>query len=143
MNKIITNVITNVITSKDKKRNLLEKKEDSLLKKLELCKKTKCSSLQQKKNKKSKQFEKEQDKACPKKLSNTKFYDCSKVFYEKSDYKKLFDEYVACTKKKCKKERQKKKKTTKHIIAYDMKKLKNHLSKKNKTNKSNKFNKSR
>jgi hypothetical protein len=129
------NIITNITTSKYKKRNLLEKKEDALLKKLDICKTQKCSSLEKQKNKKSKQFEKEQDKACPKKLSNIKFYDCSQVFYDKSDYKKLFDEYVACTKKKCKKEIQKKKKITKKIIAYDMTKLKNHFSKKNKTKK--------
>jgi len=128
----------NTKISKDKKRQLLSKKENALFNKLELCKETKCGSLRNKADKVKKQFKKVIDKICPPAktlLSNDKHYKCANEIYEKSIYKKLFDEYIDCINTNCKNVKQKKKKTTKKIIAYDMSKLKNHFSKKNKSNK--------
>ena len=34
-----------------------------------------------------------------------KFYDCTKLLYESSNYKKLFDKNIECTKQYCSKER--------------------------------------
>jgi len=128
----------NTKSYKDKKRKLLSNKEDALFNKLELCKKTKCGSLKNKADKVQKQFKKVIDKICPPAktlLSNDKHYKCANEIYKKSVYNKLFDEYIDCINTNCKNVKKKKKKTTKQIISYDMKKLKNHLSKKNKTNK--------
>ena len=88
--------------SSSKKHNNLVKKENKLLTKLDICKKTKCGSLHNKYKKQKKLFLQEQTKACPDKLSNNKFYECSTEFYENSDYKKLFDEYSKCGNSKCK-----------------------------------------
>ena len=79
------------------------RKEDKLLKKLNACKKKKCSKTLKLKQKLKHSFEKEQDKACPQK-SNMKFYQCSKRFYEKSEMKKIDTEFATCGKKKCMKE---------------------------------------
>ena len=128
------NTNTNTKKSKDKKRNILANKEDALFNKLELCKKKKCGTIKMQTNKAQKQFKNEIDKTCPPMktlLTNNKYFKCSNEIYEKSLYKNLFDEYIDCINTNCKNVKKKKKKTTKHIIAYDMKKLKNHLSKKN------------
>ena len=105
-------------TIKDKKHNNLVKEENNLLNKLNLCKKTKCGSLQKQYKKQQNLFVKEETKACPKKLSNEKFYECSKVFYENSYYKKLFDEYNKCSDIKCKTIKNKKNNITNKIIFY-------------------------
>ena len=129
----------NTKSFKDKKRQLLSNKEDALFNKLELCKKTKCGSLRNKADKVQKQVRKEIKKKCPPAktfLSDDKHYKCANEIYETSNFKKSFNEYIDCVNTNCKNVKKKKKKTTKHIIAYDMKKLKNHFSKKNKSNKS-------
>ena len=106
--------------SKDKKYKSLVKKENNLLNKLDICKKTKCRSLDKTRKTKQKLYIKEETKACPNKLSNNKFYDCSKVFYENSDYKKSFDDYVKCTDIKCKTIKNKKNNITNKILYYKM-----------------------
>jgi len=80
------------------------KKESRVLKKLNRCKTRKCAKLNKERLKEQKGFEKEQDKECPQK-SSTAFYECSVNFYNKSKYKKLYDEFVKCGRKKCSKER--------------------------------------
>ena len=79
-------------------------KEEELLKKLNKCKTRKCAKINKERIKEGIIFYKEQDKKCPQKSSNA-FYKCSVDFYNKSKYKKLFDEYVKCGKRKCSKER--------------------------------------
>ena len=69
--------------------------------KFDLCEKKYCTDL----TKDKKQYEKEQAIKCPKSLSNMKFYDCTKLLYEPSNYKKLFDKNIECTKQYCSKER--------------------------------------
>ena len=82
----------------------LYKEETRLLKKLNKCKTRKCAKINKERIKEGINFDKEQDKKCPQKSSNI-FYNCSVDFYNKSEYKKLFDEYVTCGKRKCSKER--------------------------------------
>ena len=79
----------------------LEKDEDKLLKQLNKCNKTKYSKKNKLKEKENKIFEKEQDKQCLKTLTNEEFYKCSEKFYNNSEYKKIFDEYVKCGENKC------------------------------------------
>ena len=81
----------------------MTRKEDKLLKKLNACKKKKCSKTLKLKQKLKKSYEKKEAKACDQK-SNMKFYQCSKRFYEKSEMKKIDDEFAACGKKNCIKE---------------------------------------
>jgi len=80
------------------------RKEDKLLKKLNACKKKKCSKTLKLKQKLKHSFEKEQAKECPQN-SNMKFYQCSKGFYEESEMKKVDTEFATCAKKKCMKEK--------------------------------------
>ena len=84
--------------------NIFSKEELRLIEKLNRCKTRKCAKLHKEREKEGKIFTKEQDIACPQK-SNTEFYDCSVGFYDKSNYKKLFDRFVECGKKKCRKEK--------------------------------------
>jgi len=91
-----------------------DKKESKLLKKFHKCKTRKCSKINKELAKENKTFYKEQDKQCPQKSSKT-FYNCSVDFYEKSKYKKLHDEFVSCSEKKCSKERKTLKKYQKKL----------------------------
>jgi hypothetical protein len=84
--------------------NIFSKEELRLVEKLNRCKTRKCAKLHKEREKEGKLFTKEQDIACPQK-SNSAFYDCSVGFYEKSKYKKIFDKFVECAKKKCRKEK--------------------------------------
>lgn len=84
--------------------NIFSKEELRLIEKLNRCKTRKCAKLHKEREKEGKLFTKEQDIACPQK-SNTAFYDCSVGFYETSKYKKLFDKFVECGKRKCRKEK--------------------------------------
>jgi hypothetical protein len=86
----------------DKNIKNLEKKEEKILKQLNKCKKTKCSKIYKIKEKEEKKFNKEQDKQCPKTLTNDEFYKCSEKFYNNSEYKKIFDDSVKCGETKCK-----------------------------------------
>ena len=79
---------------KDKKLEMLQKNVDS-------CMKKRCKTIFNKKNTELLLFEKEQDKQCPKTLSDMDFYDCSTVFYNSSDYKKVFEQYSTCKNAKC------------------------------------------
>jgi hypothetical protein len=79
------------------------KEETRLLKKLNKCKTRKCAKINKERIKERINFDKEQGKKCHQKSSNT-FYNCSIDFYNESKYKKLFDEYVSCGKRKCSKE---------------------------------------
>ena len=85
---------------------LVKKEIDLVIKnaeKRELCKKTKCAKLYKEKKEENKIFEKEQDIKCPKTLSNDKFYDCSKIFYDNNpQLKKKYNEFIKCGDKKCK-----------------------------------------
>jgi hypothetical protein len=87
-----------------KKINKINKEEDKLLEKFNKCKTRKCAKLNKERMKEVETFQKEQDKSCPQKSPNT-FYECSTRFYKKSVYKRLFDKFVECGKKKCAKER--------------------------------------
>ena len=84
--------------------NIFSKEEVRLIEKLNRCKTRKCAKLHKEREKEGKIFRKEQDIACPQK-SDDKFYDCSVGFYERSNYKKVFDQFVECGKKKCSKEK--------------------------------------
>ena len=86
----------------DKNIKNLEKKEEKILKQLNKCKKTKCSKIYKIKEKEEKIFNKDQDKQCPKTLTDDEFYKCSEKFYNNSKYKKIFDENVKCGETKCK-----------------------------------------
>ncbi len=101
----------------------LEKKEDKLQKQLNKCKKTKCSKLYKIKEKEQLIFEKEQDKQCPKTLTNDEFYKCSEKFYNDSEYKKIFDEYVKCGETKCKIYKKKLHTLRDKLLVYDMAKI--------------------
>ena len=127
-NKLINNKPFN-----NKTRNNLNKKEDTLLNKLESCKKTKCGLLQKDKINSHKIFGKEQNKQCPNTLSNKKYYNCTTKFYEKSDYKNKFENYAKCGNTKCKKEKKRKTRITKQIISYDMKQFSKYMTNNKKT----------
>jgi hypothetical protein len=88
---------------KDNITTSFNKEDTRLLKKLNKCKTRKCAKINKERIKEEINFYKEQDKKCPQKSSRA-FYDCSVDFYNKSKYKKLFDEYVECGKRKCSKE---------------------------------------
>ena len=77
--------------------------ESNLKKKLDACKKSKCSLLKKQVDKEHKIFTMNQNKKCTQKKSNT-FFNCTSVFYNKSKYKILFDKYVKCHVSKCAKE---------------------------------------
>jgi len=79
---------------KDKKLEMLQKNVDS-------CMKKKCKTINKEKNTEHLLFEKKQDKQCPKTLSDMEFYDCSTIFYNSSDYKKVFEQYSTCKNAKC------------------------------------------
>ena len=72
-----------------------------LQKNVDSCMKKRCKTIFNKKNTELLLFEKEQDKQCPKTLSDMDFYDCSTVFYNSSDYKKVFEQYSTCKNAKC------------------------------------------
>ena len=136
------NKIDNKIINKNIKN--LEKKEEKIEKQLYKCKETKCS-----KNIKEKEeniFVKEQDKQCPKTLTDVKFYKCSEKLYNDSKYKKIFDEYVKCGETKCKIYKKKLYTLRDKLLVYQMAKfdkMKNkENSKKSKKSKKTKKNKS-
>ena len=79
-------------------------KYNEKLEKLNKCKTEKCAELKKEHMKEQEIFQKEQGKSCPQK-SPRPFYECSTRFYKKSEYKRLFDKFVECGKKKCAKER--------------------------------------
>ena len=92
-----------------------DKEETRLLKKVNKCKTRKCAKINKERMKEWINFDKEQDKKCPQKSSNA-FYKCSVDFYNKSKYKKLFDKYVKCGKRKCSKEQKTLKKLREKLI---------------------------
>ena len=98
------NSLKSKLNSKTKKVkiNSLLKKEKEFKKKSDICDKTKCASKYKRYKTQKRLFLKEQTKACPDKLSNKKFYECSHLFYENSGLKKVMDEYYKCSNKKCK-----------------------------------------
>jgi hypothetical protein len=98
----------------------LENKEEKMLKQLNKCKKTKCSKQFTIKEKENKIFVKQQDKQCPKNLTNDEFYKCSEKFYNDSEYKKLFDDYVKCGDTKCKIYKNKLHTLRDKLLVYDM-----------------------
>ena len=69
--------------------------------KFDLCEKKYCKDL----TKEHKLYEKEELIKCPKSLTDMEFYDCSKIIYDTSNYAKLYDKNVECTKQYCAKER--------------------------------------
>jgi hypothetical protein len=88
---------TKKIEEKDKKRK-------PLLKKLNKCKTQKCSKQNKKRLAEQKRYLKEEVIHCSKIVDDYEYYDCSNKLYEKSKYKKRFDEWVKCGKTKCSKE---------------------------------------
>ena len=94
----------NVNSSIFKKIDNNLEKEEPLLKKLNNCKTRKCKKYNKQKLIEQKHFEKEQDIQCQQK-SDEEYYNCSKIFYDNSNYKKIFDKWVKCTDKKCVKEK--------------------------------------
>jgi len=105
----------NISTSTLFNANSFNKEETRLLKKINKCKTRKCAKINKEQIKERIKFDKEQDKKCPQKSSNA-FYNCSVDFYNKSEYKKLFDEYVTCGKRKCSKENKTLKKLREKLI---------------------------
>ena len=117
----------------------LEKKEEKILKQLNKCKNTKCFKKFKLKEKENKIFEKEQVKQCPKTLTNDEFYKCSEKFYNDSDYKKIFDEYVKCGDTKCKIYKKKLHILRDKLLIYDMTKIAK-MENKEKSKKTKKYN---
>ena len=101
----------------------LEKQESILQNKSEKCKKTKCSKLYKEKIEEDKHFEKEQDKQCPKKLSDDEFYKCSELFYNNHPELKLkYNSFVKCGTIKCKHITKKRKEVSNKIQEHYMSK---------------------
>ena len=98
----------------------LEKQEDKLLNQSTKCKQNKCSKIYKIKERENKIFEKEQDKQCPKTLSNDEFYKCSDKFYNDSGYKKIYDKYAKCGETKCKIYKTKLNTLRDKILVYDL-----------------------
>jgi hypothetical protein len=97
-NKLINNYINN-----NKTLINLEKKQSILQDKREDCKRKKCYKFYRDKIKEDKKFEKEQEKKCPKTMSNNKFYECSKLFYNNNpELKTKYNKFVKCADIKCK-----------------------------------------
>ena len=94
----------NLTSSFLKKIDINLKKEEPLLKKLNNCKTRKCKKYNKQKLIEQKHFNKEQDIQCQQK-SNEEYYNCSEIFYNNSNYKKIFDKWVKCADKKCVKEK--------------------------------------
>jgi len=122
----------------DKKMNKnirkLEKQEDNLINQMQKCRETKCSKKFRIKEKEEKIFEKEQDKRCPKNLTNDEFYNCSKKFYKNSEYKKIYDEYAKCGETNCKIYKKKLHSLRDKLLVYDMIKITKMENKTKKTN---------
>lgn len=78
----------------------MDTKEKQLLKKVTNCKTKKCSKLIKKKKNMEKNFEKEQDEACPQK-NDMAFYRCSSKFYKGSNMEKVMNNISNCADKKC------------------------------------------
>jgi hypothetical protein len=102
----------------------LEKQYSNSFKKVILCKKTKCSTLQKKFNKIHKVYNKELEKQCPKKKSLDEYTKCSDLF-DTSKTGKLFTDttinYLDCTNLKCKKEREASQKSYEDLKSYENK----------------------
>ena len=92
------------IIKHNEKIEKFNKEAKKLLEKINRCHTKKCAELTKERMKEVETFEKEQGKSCPQK-SPKPFYECSTRFYKKSEYKRLFDKFVECGKKKCAKER--------------------------------------
>ena len=84
-----------------KKQNNLVKSETKLVKLRDKCRKTKCARELKERNKLHNSFEKEQATTCGHIKDNKKYYDCTSIFYDGSEYRKKYDEYIECSKKKC------------------------------------------
>jgi hypothetical protein len=96
----------------------LEKKEEKLGEKHNACKKKMCETEELRKEKEI--FKKEEKLKCD--GIEEGYAKCSDPIYEKSKYKKLFQEYVKCGKKDnvCAKERAKRQKVQNELDAYYM-----------------------
>lgn len=86
-------------------KKTLDKQKKQLYKKWLSCKKTKCSSITNKKAKANKIFEKEQDRECPGIKNDMKYYNCTSKFWDKSTtYLNIVNEEKKCGDEKCSKE---------------------------------------
>ena len=83
--------------------NFMDGEENRLLEKRHICKQKHCSKELDKKDDNNAIFEKEQDIACPQNMKGDSYYKCTSIFYDKSDYKKYFDNLNKCTVKNCNK----------------------------------------
>ena len=71
---------------------------DAVLKRLQ-CKRTKCNKQDKAQKRKLISFQQQEAKKCPKTHKN--YLQCSRAFYEGSQYKRLSDDYEACVEKYC------------------------------------------
>jgi len=85
------------------KKNNLVKQEAKLLKARNKCRRTRCARELKESNKLHKSFEKEQASACGHIKDDKKYFDCTSIFFDGSEYKKKFDAYSNCGNPKCKK----------------------------------------
>jgi hypothetical protein len=63
-----------------------------------------CRALTRRKVKQQRAYQKELARRCPSRLSDMKYYKCSK-FYDTSSYKKAYDEWDRCRRAHCVKKR--------------------------------------
>ena len=68
------------------------------------CVKKKCTAITKRKLKGERKHNKLVKEKCSALVDNLDYYNCTDKIYTNSEYKKLFDDWSACTKKKCIKE---------------------------------------
>ena len=71
--------------------SFMDSEENRLLEKIHKCKTKHCSKELNKKSKYGVIYEKAHDIACPPNMKDEAFQKCDSAFYDKSDYKKYWD----------------------------------------------------
>ena len=89
-----------------KKKTMKRKKRINQTERLfNVCAKKKCAALTKRKIKGQQKYKKLEKKKCASLVDNQEFYDCTNKIYKESGYAKLFSDWLACSNKKCAKEK--------------------------------------
>lgn len=89
-----------------KKNTMKRKKKINQTERLfNVCVKKKCAALTKRKIKGHQKYKKLEKTKCASLVDNEDFYDCTNKIYKESGYAKLFSDWLACSNKKCAKEK--------------------------------------
>ena len=82
-----------------------EKKINQTERLFNVCAKKKCAALTKRKIKGQQKYKKLEKAKCSSLVDNEDFYNCTNKIYKESGYAKLFSDWLACSNKKCAKEK--------------------------------------